>query len=297
MADLKSVHLRQLGDGSKHINMLDARTFTEGVQMEAICLVSRVGSGIDKNDSGYFTFYVKDVHANVYAARLFNVENFIENGFIAKSFENKPVKLMFTPQIFNGSWSLITGHIENYNGEFDYESFRGRIVTDSALIENKYKAIFGADICPDYYTAAFSGICNGKCGGFMKLIASVAADLENYVHVNGITENDLYSIFFYTVKAYFAYLQKKEEFDIVNQTYLLQALMKIDVETERHPMHAQIMDSCRAILEFGTPEHVFSHLIYNSFKHEEYALWLIEKNDTLAKGMSIKLHTGRLMNF
>lgn len=297
MSDLKSIKLGQLGDNSRSFSALDARTFVEGVQMTATCLVSKVGSGIDRNDSGFFTFYVKDVHANVYAARLFNAENFIENGFIAKSLENKPVKLIFIPQIFNGSWSLITECIENYSGEFDYESFRGRITTDAALIEFKHKTVFGNDVPPDYYTAAFNGICNGKCGGFMKLIESVAADLKNYTHVNGVNENDLYSIFFYTVKAYFAYLRKKEEFELVNQTYLLQVLMKIDAETEGHSMHSQIMDSCRAILGLGTPEHVLSHLIYNSFKHEENALWLIEKNYTLAKGMSVKLQNGTLINF
>lgn len=284
-------------DGAKELNI---KTFAEGIKMTAICLVTKSSAGLTQYGSGFFTFYVKDVNANVIAARLFNVDEFIKNGFIAKSFENKPVTVVFRPQIFNGSWSLIVEDIVRYTGDFDYESFRGRVNADSSVLDNKYYLVNpdGSGYNPAYKTEAFSNVCGGKCGGFFKLITSVAKNLENYTtSIPEISSKELYTVFFYTVEALYAKLKLSEEFELINQTELFNILTRIEAKCVSDPMHSIIMDSCRAIIDFGTPQHIVSHLIINQIEQEMYALELIEKNNALAKGFSTTVKRGVLINY
>lgn len=298
MASLREMNFSGDSMSGKSNKELNIRTLVEGVETTAVCLVTKVTAGLTKIETGFFTFYVKDVNANVIAARMFDVGDYIKSGFIAKAFENKPVKITFIPQIFNGSWSLIVKEITSYKGDFDYESFRGVVKVNSAVVENKFELVFPDKLLnPDYYSISFSSVCNGKCGGFLKLINAVARDLENYDNIDGVTDKDKYLVFFYTVKAYFTLLKKKEEFEIVNQTDLCNVLLRIDQETQDFSMHSQIMDSCRAILGFGEPQHILSHVIYDSIMSENYRFALIEKNNSLAKGSTVKVNNKTLVNF
>lgn len=279
---------------------LNVKTFAEGCIMTAVCLVTKAYAGLTKQESGFFTFYVKDVNANVFPARLFNVNDFIKKGYIAKSFENKPVTIKFTPQIFKGSWSLLVEDIVPYSGDFDYESFRGKVSTDSSILDNKYYLVNpdGAGYNPEYKTVAFNSICGGKCGGFFKLITSVAKNLENYSNnIPGVTSKELYTVFFYTVEVLYTKYKLMEEFEILNQTDLFNALLRVESKCVGDSMHSVIMDSCRAIIGFGTPQHLIAHLIYNQIQQECYSLELIEKNNALAKGFSTTVRNGVLVNY
>lgn len=298
MASMREMNFNNVSSQSEHTKELNIRTLTEGLETTAICLVTRVTAGLTKIEKGFFTFYVKDVNANVIAARMFDIADYIKNGFKAKAFENKPVKITFIPQIFNGSWSLIVKEITRYGGDFDYESFRGVIKVNTALIENKYELVFpGESLNPEYTTVSFCSICSGKCGGFIKLISAVARSLENYDNIDGITDRDKYKVFFFTVKAYYALLKKKEEFEIINQTDLFNVLLNIEQETVGDPMHSQIMDSCRAVLGFGEPQHILSHIINDLIQSENYTFALIEKNNSLAKGATIRIDDKTLVSF
>ena len=291
---MTSFNSEMTSDGAVNLNI---RSFAEGLKMKAKALVIHVRSGIDVNESGFYTFVLKDINANTISARLFHVENFIENGFVAKSFENKPVLIEFIPQIFNGAWSLILKDIKLYDGAFDYESYKGKINVDTSFIDNCYLEVFSKSnpMDPAYYTASFSSICGGRVGGFMKLISSVARDLYNYVDYCGYTTTDLFTVYFYTVEAYYKLLKKKELFEIVDQAELFSILQSITNKISGSGLTNEIVDSCRTILGFGAPQHILSHLIYESIQKELYTFSLIEKNLTLAKGATYKISEGKTL--
>ena len=294
--ELRPMDLSEISSTNKAVRNLNAKVFVEGQTLQALALVVGVSSGLTKKEEGFYTFMVKDEEAHIFPARLFNVANFIENGLIASALKNKPVEIIFVPQIFNGSWSLIVKDIQLFDGIFDYESFLGKIRTDSTFVDSKYNVAFPNEVTdPEYGVVSFLEICGGKCGGFLRLMSNCAHDLENIVNSLDYTKQEIYQVFFCTFECYYALLKYKEQFHIVNPTDLFGVLNKIDVKTKDLPVHLQIMDSCRAILGFGKPSDILSHIIYNYIETEHKALDLIETYSIMARGSSKQLDSDKVL--
>lgn len=294
--ELRPMNLNDLAKSNKSIRNLNSKVFIEGQTMQALALVVGVSSGLTKKEEGFYTFMVKDENAKVFPARLFNVMDFVDSGLIASSLNSKPVEITFIPQIFNGSWSLIVKDIQLHDGVFDYESFLGKIRTDSSYVDSKYNVAFPDEVSnPEYAIASFLEICGGRCGGFLRLMNNCAHDVENLLDSLDYTKQEVYQVFFCTFDCYYELLKQKKQYSILNPTELLNVLARMDARTKNLNMHLQIMDSCRAILGLGAPSDVLAHVIHNYIQTEEKNLELIELHSVMARGASKQLSQGKVL--
>ena len=124
---LSNISLNSQIESDERVGCLDIREFVDGKTFKRLAFVQKVKSGVSVYETGYYTFYVKDVNGNVLAARLFNVKNFIESGFTASLYKNKPVIMEFSSQIYNGQWSLVVDKIDLWTGDFPFARFRGSV--------------------------------------------------------------------------------------------------------------------------------------------------------------------------
>lgn len=150
--------------------LLDIRKLIEGNSYDVLAYVNNVKSGITVNETGYYSFYVKDCNGNIIPARLFNVAEFYEAGFSANSLKNKPVKLSCIAQIVYGQWSLLVKEISEWTGDFDYKSFKGFVEYDEKYLTDEFSQT-GSFLPVNFCTKGLASICDGKCGGFALYLA------------------------------------------------------------------------------------------------------------------------------
>ncbi|MBS6773478.1 MAG: hypothetical protein KH239_00005 [Eubacterium sp.] len=94
-------------DDCEQIMDLDINTLEDGKEYDKVCYLLNYKAGLTKQDKGFYTFYVKDKNANVVAARMFDIKDYVDEGFTAMLMKSKAVKISFVAQIWNGSWSLV----------------------------------------------------------------------------------------------------------------------------------------------------------------------------------------------
>lgn len=271
------------GGSSKY---LDVTELADGVRFERLCFVINHSAGTTKLGSGYFTFYVKDKNANVIRAQLFDVKDYVEQGFTAKMLVNKPVLLKFYAQIYNGRWSLIIEHISLWEGEFDYPMFRGSVPCDSVQLKTIASKIMGSSyqIPHEYSIVSFPSICDGRCGGYLKLMDASMRTLLNYKDLPSIGTQSLLEVFFYAMEAYYNYNLKLSKFPIVPSNELFDILNMIEVKVKDNPFHFEIIDTCRSVMGITKPQHIYAHLVCNAIEENKNMFSLIYTNASLSKG-------------
>lgn len=278
---------------------LDITELVEGVHYEKLCYVTNSTSGVTKLDKGYFTFFVKDKNANVIRAQLFDVKDFIESGFMAKFFINKPVKLNFLSQMYNGQWSLIIKEISLWEGDFDYQAFRGSVVCDATRLKSVAGKVVGENylIPAEYSTVSLPTICAGRCGGYIKLMDSVLTELYNYKNLPSVDISCLLEAFFYTMDVYYDYLLKLNKFSIIPSSELFDLLKVLDSKIAKNPHRLEISEACRSIVGLVSPQHLYAHLICTSVKKYEEMFNLVYTNATLTKGSLVEVGGVALLRY
>lgn len=275
--------------GSGDTSLLDMHNLVDGLEGSALALVMKAVPGMTRYEHGFFTFYVKDRRGNVIPARLFNVKDFSESGLVAKAYEGKPVQIKFTSQIFNGSWSLLVKEIELFNGKFDYDIFVGKVDFDEAMVRELF-ASRKLVLNPDLLVYALPQICNGKVGGFGKLIEAAYKTLMGYASM--VTDFDvLLDVFVRSICGYFAKCKQEALHPVPNQVALLNAII---TGVQNAPNKNILTDSLQAIMGFGKPTFMESHLVYNAIVAAKNNLTIIEINNSAVKGAFVEVPGGRM---
>ena len=284
------------GDNAKY---LDVSELADGVHFDRLAYVTDSRAGTTKMGSGYFTFYVKDRNANVVRAQLFDVKDYVEKGFIAKTLVNKPVSMRFLAQIYNGQWSLIIENIQIWDGDFDFASFRGSVVCDGTKLKAIAAKIMGASyqIPHEYSIISLANICDGRCGGYLKLMDATMHTLTNYKDLPCIDMTGLLETFFYAMEAFYNYNLKLNKFPIIPSNEIFDILNMIEMKVRDNPYHLEIADACRSILGVSKPQHIYAHLICNAVKECMDMFSLVYTNAGLAKGSLTQVGGAELLRY
>lgn len=267
---------------------LDLDKLEENKEYVLLAYLLNYKTGMTVYEKGYYTFYVKDVNANVVSAKLFGVDKFLEEGFKAMIMKDKPVKIDFTAQIYNGLWSLIVHDIELWEGPFDYNNFIGRAEYREDIIEYAYQKCMSADIPREYFAEYFPEICDGRIGGFLSLLEKSFTKLYVY-QFEFLDSGSFQKCFFISMHSYFQYLMLKKRYSIVPTKNIFQIINSVNLEYHDTDFIDELMETVLSLCGLAKPQHLWSHLICDTVKQTEEHLKLIYKNQTLPFGSSIKI--------
>ena len=252
-------------DDCEQIMDLDINTLEDGKEYDKICYLLNYKAGLTKQDKGFYTFYVKDKNANVVAARMFDIKDYVDEGFTAMLMKSKAVKISFVAQIWNGSWSLVVKNIEIWNGNFSYENYIGKAEYSVDALEAVYESLFSQAINPEYYSEFFPSLCGGRIGGFISVLEKSFTQLYSY-QLQSLNVQDLHRCFFICMDAYFNYLKLEKHFGIVPSQKVFEVINSIHFQYPESPYLNEITDTVLALTGLAKPQHIYSHLIYNTVK-------------------------------
>lgn len=270
---------------------LDVTSLQENTDYTRLCYVTDMKSGLTRMDKGFFTFYVKDKNANVITARLFDISDFINSGYTANAFVNKPVKLTFSAQKYNGSWSLIINSMELWTGDFDFASFIGKVECSGSTIKSVLDIIYvdNKDLVEttikQYGVKRFNSVCGGRVGGFLLLANHVAEEILRYLDFDSIS-NDIMEVFVISMSAYFEYLDICEKYTVTKMNDVMKILSKVSIMNEKSNCVEEILDTCRALFRLGEPQHLYSHLIVNAVNNSLRTYDMIYRFNCMPGGSS-----------
>ena len=275
---------------------LDITQLEDGSEYEKICYLFNYKSGITKFDKGFYTFYIKDVNGNMIPAQLFNLENYLNDGFKALLMKNKPVKIRFIAQIYNGSWSLIIKEIESWDGKFDYSKYIGVAEYVADAVEDAYKRLFDKSINQEYYSEYFPEICDGRVGGFISLLEKSFMKLYVY-SFKELDHENLLKCFFISADAYFTYLKLKKTCDIVATNELFDILNSLQFVYKDYVCLKEALDTSMCLFGIAKPQHIYSHLICDVINQTNEHLRLIYKNRILPFGSRVNVGDKTLIRY
>lgn len=286
---------------SKETEYLRIGDLTEGIIYERVALVTYAGAGLAKTNSGFAKFYLKDVDANVVSAFLFDVKDFAFAGIKLSQFKGKPVRIRFTPQVYNGHTSLLIDGsygIKEWKGEFDRKKFVGAVTFNEVLINEFVQVSMGVDwmVPVEYKLLSSDSFAYGKVGAFVKCLEIMVANLKAIQLLVG--EKWLIGKLF-TVAAETAFLCEKAKSDseILADTKIFDVILRMVTKYREDEYYPLILDIVKAISEQDKPKHLLSHLLYNSFHHAVETLNLISVNNSLTIGASTEIGGALLLKY
>lgn len=279
------------------IGNLNLNKLKENTEYELLAYLLNYKTGLTVYEKGYYTFYVKDENGNIASARLFGVDKFLEDGFKAMLMKDKPVKLFFTAQIYNGFWSLIVKDIELWNGPFDYARFIGQAEyrTDS-IIQDAYMQYMGSEIPNEYYREYFPDVCEGRIGGFLALLEKAFFRLYAY-QFSFMDEDMLHKCFFLSMQAYFQYLELKKQYSIIPVQDMLQVVNSLNLAHKDTDYGNALLETTLSLFGLSKPKHLYAHLIYDTVKQTEDHLKIIYRNQGVPFGSAVKIDGRDLLRY
>ena len=251
--------------------LLDVSSVEVGQEYNKIAYLMDIKSGLSKIEQGFYTFYFKDVHANVVVGRLFGIEDYINNGLIATALKRKPVRIHFVAQEYNGSISLILRNIEWYTGEFDYSSFIGKIDGTKAsvsFVSQVFTKLRGTEtkVPAEYETLTLSKVAGGKCGGYAKLLEMVTQRVISYKDLVGINIAVIGDVLYNTQSLYCTYLKRLDATSMITNSELVKFINDCYVLNANEKQLKIIIDTMTGLLGLGKPEHLYANILCNSIK-------------------------------
>lgn len=272
-------------------NYLRAEELTVGTEYNKVAYLSGFKTGINKLDRGYYTLYFKDANGTMVLGNWNNINDFINSGKAINDMKKRPVKIQFEATEFNGSIALNIIQLESYDPVgFPYDKFVGIVnnVDDSLMAVNLILGkTLGENTSVDerYKEISLTPICEGKCGGYAKLLELVAYDLVTYQSVSNISLKVLIGVFFEVQKGYFNYLLAKEKADIVSKSDLIDILQITNLENKDNEYLPIIIDCLSALIGLtNNIENMYAIIITNAFKNKIENLNLIAVYNTMVLG-------------
>lgn len=273
------------------IPYLDITELQEGLTYDRVALVTSADPGLTKQNSGFARFFLKDVNSNVVCARLFDVRDFATCGVQLTSFRNKPVKLKFIAQEFNGSMSLIIDGSEGislWDGEFDTAKFVGRINYDLTNILAVGKSIFGDDWVPnpEWETASIDSIGQGRVGAFMRVFDMSLAKLMGFTGISGVQTKDLMKTFYVAIEALFNAKKNINRYGVLEPVKSFDHLVFLNQKYNSDELRGVLLDTVKSIMGLGKPTHLYSHLVLRAINGSINDLELVLRNNAMVLGTS-----------
>lgn len=237
-------------------NFLLVRDLKVGKKYTKVAYLSNVSIGIQRNDFGFATFYLKDYEGNLITAKLFNIADFMMSGVNATLMRKHPVELTFVVQEFNGISLIIDDKagIHVWEGNFPYAEFLGKVNVDTSTIQT-----VGEQVIPDYkinammQSASFDSIAQGRAGGFLKVFDMALATIYGYNDVVGVNFRDLIFTFYNVMDLYFDVLTQRQKMnnfeDMFDDEILHNARVKFKDDDRKMP----IINSLRALISNSKP--------------------------------------------
>ena len=272
---------------NQNTQYLELTDLTGVDRISKICYVVGHKSGISRQDSGFFTLYLKTVDGLKIRGMIFNVTDFIKKGFVVASLKGNFVRIKGTPQVWNGGYSIILDEVESVeHNEIDAEArerFIGKIENVDMLFE-QYKDMFHKAVNEElpaiYKVASFPNICEGKIGGYVRFIDRWVTSVLPYCEEYG---NQLVHCLYYSILYYAKYLQRVNMLDVVTTRDKLAILKSIPSGNESGVSRI-VDDALQAILGLGRAEHLYANILYTTFVSTERLLKMGEQWKIIPNG-------------
>lgn len=265
---------------------LDLADLEVGKTYTKLCYVMNVKAGVSVLGSGYYTFYIKDMRANVVPARLFNISSFKESGLDAISFRGKPATLTFETQLYNGNLSLVVTSAVMYKGAFDYSTFLGKIESNEDLaikIFEKYGVTY--DVPISFKTMSIQELYSGRTGGMMRLFVNAVRASLNYADL--VDFPALLHVLQESFLFYAQFLVEKSKVSIIDAKTIYSLLHNVYMRNLKSNALSAIIDTCYALIGEGDPKHYFSSVIKRLVTTEIDNAELMIKINSMPAGIAV----------
>ena len=225
--------------------------------------------GTDRLANGYFRLYLKDINGNIIIARMFNLDKNDEEMYVkALSLKGHAIQVRFTVGSYNGSISLQVSEFKKYDGIVDYAQFIGAIdeVEESYEVAKKLFEGFGIpnpDIPKLYKTDSFFELCDGKAGGYMKLVEVVLLSITSLRGIPGIDIKDLVFVWYHVQRAYYKYLSRLSLLEVITNKERLEIITSFSAQ---EGVNDVCVDTLCGLLDISKPESLSSVIIADTVK-------------------------------
>lgn len=276
-----------------NVNYLNFSNLVVGTEINCIAYVLFVELRVAKTEKGFAAFYLKDKNAILVVARLFNVEDYMSSGTVAKAFEGHPVKFKARVQEYGGSITLvIDGHvgIELYTGDFDYKKFIGSVDADLDFAAALYNKLFeGMQLPVDLYKSySVRFLAQGRLGAFAKLVEMSFMGVSAVSELPGVDESLLLKTFFVVVTEYYNILLIDYQKGCTARITLFESYKSITHFCDENISYI-VIDTLQAMLEGKTPQHLYANIIFTNILNAMKTLTLVYGALTIPEGSSSKI--------
>lgn len=265
---------------------LDMNRIPELVPVERVAYVHDVKLGSTKFDTGFITFYLKDVNSTIVAARLFDVEDFMMSGVKVAVFKHKPVIFKCIAQEFRGALNLTidgSSGIKVYDGEFDAQKFVGSVDYDFTLLKDcviqyslpdvKFLADDGALRVPtDWVRTPLENIGDGRVGAYARFVEIAFSCIMPFL--NEDNASDILQAFLITAQYYYKYLKEEQNVKMIGKMNAYKYFSQFNVAYANSDNLLLYQDVFSAVVGISKPMHLYSHIIKNAFDYARQMLYL-----------------------
>lgn len=249
---------------SQEVEYLDINSLVLNTAYTRLALVTGATTGLSKLEQGFVTFYLKDCNANVVAARLFNVADWVNSGINALQFKKRPVKLRFIAQEFNNRISLVIDGVEGielWNGNFDYDRFVGRVAYNKEALDKLYDKILHQSFPIAFSNTSISSLGSGRIGALPKVIELVSNYLMALGDLPDCKVDEMLNVYLNAMQVYGEILINTEKYESLSTNMLFDLLATANVQYRSDPNYDIIMDTARALAKVSKPGHLYANII------------------------------------
>ena len=248
-------------------NLLDIATLEPGTEYHKVAYLYDLDVGTDRLEKGFFRMFLKDIKGNIIVGRMFNLNQNDEELFLnAKTLKGRAIDMYFRVDMFNGTYNLNVSSFKLYQGLVDYSLFIGSIKN----VEKSYEFVtrlfkqFGIEnpkIPPAYKTDTFRELCDGKAGGYIKLLEVVSLMITSLDGIPGISREELMDTWFLVQDGYYTYLKRLSELDVISNAEKLDMLYSFKRKVSSSEVSAYAVDTFCSLIGFAKPETVQSAIL------------------------------------
>lgn len=259
------------------------------IKLKKICYVVDYSAGTSKLKEGFYRLLVKSVDGLTLSAMVFNPIDFINRGLDIAYLKNKFISIGGYPQVYNGKYSIIVETVDIVDSSIISNEVRMNFLGSIPDIDDIFEtmsSLFGKynlKLPEVYKYSTYSSIYSGRVGGYVKFISNWLCSLGVYFDEYG---EDLIKLFYYSVIYYNKLLARKAELDVITARDRFDIIRGIP--TNISEVSYVLEDVLMSIFDLSTPEHILSHILYNTFKSNRDLMYLQESWRTMPMGGVLK---------
>lgn len=248
-------------------NMLDITTLEPGVDYHKVGYLYDLDIGTDRLANGFFRLFIKDVNGNIIVGRMFNLNQDDDSLFLtAKTLKGKAIDMYFRADSYNGSINLTVNSFELYKGIIDYSLFIGTIND----VEKSYQFVtrifnkFGINnikLPVAYKSDTFFELCDGKAGGYIKLLEVVSLMVTSLDGIPGINTKEIMDIWYLVQDGYYSYLKRLELIDVISNNEKIDIIYSFKRKIANSDVAIYAVDTLCSILGMSKPQTVQSAIL------------------------------------